>query len=115
MMAVGITCYRAASRERTMNIRAVILWASTKKSRWCEAAEVVGISDRQIRRWEWTTSPQQAVRCGPNPVKVGFVPESAHGSIGRRLLPDKSFWRIRPRAQCSHFDWSKKRGSGQSA
>jgi hypothetical protein len=52
MMAVGITCYRAASRERTMNIRAVILWASTKKSRWCEAAEVVGISDRQIRRWE---------------------------------------------------------------
>jgi len=51
-MGVGMTFYRAARRERTMNIREVILRASTKKSRWCEAAEVVGISDRQIRRWE---------------------------------------------------------------
>jgi hypothetical protein len=33
MMAVGMTCYRAAGRERTMNIREVILRASTKKSR----------------------------------------------------------------------------------
>ena len=52
MMGVGTTCYRVAGRERTMNIREVILRASTKKSRWYEVAEVGGISDRQILRWE---------------------------------------------------------------
>ena len=52
MMGVGMTCYRAAPRERTMNMHEVVLRPSTKKSRWCEAAELVGISDRQIRRWE---------------------------------------------------------------
>jgi hypothetical protein len=33
MMGMGMTCYRAAGRERTMNIREVILRAWTKKSR----------------------------------------------------------------------------------
>ncbi len=31
---------------------------------------------------------------GRDPVKLGFVPKNAYGSLGRRLLPDKSFRRI---------------------
>jgi len=61
-----------------------------------------------------TTSPALAVCCGPDPVKLGFVPRNAYGSLGRCLLPDKSFRRIRPRAQCWHSHGSKKRGSGLS-
>jgi len=61
-----------------------------------------------------TTSPAQAVRCGPDPVELGFVPKNAYGSLGRCLLPDKSFRRIRPRTQYSHSHGSKKRGSGLS-
>ena len=56
-----------------------------------------------------TTSPALAVRCGPDPVKLGFVPKNAYGSLGKCLLPDKSFRRIRPRAQCPHSDGSRKR------
>jgi len=56
-----------------------------------------------------TTSLALAVRCGPDPVKLGFVPKNAYGSLGKCLLPDKSFRRIRPRAQCPHSDGSRKR------
>ena len=61
-----------------------------------------------------TMSWALAVRCSPDPVTLGFVPKNAYGSLGRCLLPDKSFRRIRPRAQYSHSHWSKKRGPGLS-
>jgi hypothetical protein len=42
--------HRAAATERTMKIQDVILRAVAKKIRWWEAAEIIGISDRQMRR-----------------------------------------------------------------
>jgi transposase len=37
--------------ERAMKVQEVILRAMAKRMTWWQAAEVIGISDRQMRRW----------------------------------------------------------------
>jgi transposase len=44
-------CYRKAAVERAMKVQEVILRAMAKKVTWWQAAEIIGISDRQMRRW----------------------------------------------------------------
>ena len=43
--------YPQAAMERTMKVQEVILRALAKKITWWQAAEIIGISDRQMRRW----------------------------------------------------------------
>ena len=43
--------YSEAAMERAMKIQEVILRAMAKRIRWWQAAEIIGISDRQMRRW----------------------------------------------------------------
>jgi transposase len=43
--------YSKAAVERTMKVQEVILRALAKKITWWQAAEIIGISDRQMRRW----------------------------------------------------------------
>lgn len=43
--------YPESAVERTMKIQEVILRAMAKKITWWQAAEIIGISDRQMRRW----------------------------------------------------------------
>ena len=43
--------YSAAAMERAMKIQEVILRAIAKRITWWQAAEIIGISDRQMRRW----------------------------------------------------------------
>ncbi|HLI30958.1 MAG TPA: helix-turn-helix domain-containing protein, partial [Terriglobia bacterium] len=47
-----MTDYSAAAVERTMKIQEVILRAIGKRITWWQAAEIMGISDRQMRRWK---------------------------------------------------------------
>jgi transposase len=42
-----------AALERTMKIQEVILRAMAKSITWWQAAEIIGITDRQMRRWHW--------------------------------------------------------------
>src|SRR6266550_349800 len=44
-------CYRKAAVERAMKVQEVILRAMAKRITWWQAAEIIGISDRQMRRW----------------------------------------------------------------
>jgi transposase len=44
-------CYRKAAVERAMKVQEVILRAMAKKITWWQAAEIMGISDRSMRRW----------------------------------------------------------------
>ena len=44
--------YGASAKERTMKVQEVILRAMGKKITWWQAAEILGISDRQMRRWK---------------------------------------------------------------
>jgi transposase len=46
-----MTYYGVTARERTMKVQEVILRAMAKKITWWQAAEILGISDRQMRRW----------------------------------------------------------------
>ena len=48
-----MNCYPMAALERTMKIQEVILRAIAKKITWWQAAEIIGITDRQMRRWHW--------------------------------------------------------------
>ncbi|HZV10014.1 MAG TPA: ISNCY family transposase, partial [Novosphingobium sp.] len=43
--------YSKAAVERAMKVQEVILRAMAKKISWWQAAEIIGISDRQMRRW----------------------------------------------------------------
>jgi len=43
--------YSKAAMERAMKVQEVILRAMVKKITWWQAAEIIGISDRQMRRW----------------------------------------------------------------
>jgi transposase len=46
-----MNCYPMAAVERMMKIQEVILRALAKKITWWQAAEIIGITDRQMRRW----------------------------------------------------------------
>src|ERR1700689_2487423 len=43
--------YPKAAMERAMKIQDVMLQAMAKKITWWQAAEILGISDRHMRRW----------------------------------------------------------------
>jgi transposase len=43
--------YTEAAMERAMKVEEVILRAVARKITWWQAAEIIGISDRQMRRW----------------------------------------------------------------
>src|ERR1700741_5351539 len=47
----GMFSYAKAAMERAMKVQEVILRAMTRKITWYQAAETIGISDRQMRRW----------------------------------------------------------------
>src|SRR2546430_594888 len=47
----GMVSYTQAAMERAMKVQEVILRAMGKKITWWQAAEIIGISDRQMRRW----------------------------------------------------------------
>lgn len=48
-MRMGI--YPRAAVERAMKVQEVLLRATTGKIKWWQAAELIGISERQMRRW----------------------------------------------------------------
>ena len=43
--------YSAAETERMMKLHDVLLKAMAKKITWWEAAEIIGVTDRTMRRW----------------------------------------------------------------
>jgi transposase len=43
--------YPRAAMERAMKVQDVMLQAMAKKITWSQAAEILGISDRHMRRW----------------------------------------------------------------
>ena len=43
--------YAAAETERMMKLHDVLLKAMAKKIRWWDAAEIIGVTDRTMRRW----------------------------------------------------------------
>ena len=50
-MQRSMESYPRAAVERAMKAQEVILRAMAKKITWLQAAEIIGISDRSMRRW----------------------------------------------------------------
>jgi transposase len=50
-MQTSVESYPRAAVERAMKVQEVILRAMARKLTWFQAAEIIGISDRQMRRW----------------------------------------------------------------
>ena len=71
--------YSEAAVERMMKVREVILRALAKRITWWQAAEVLGISDRSMRRWRERYQKQALVK---NFVSERMIPPSRIG-IGR--------------------------------
>jgi hypothetical protein len=47
----SLESYLRAAMERAMKVQEVMLQAMAKKITWFQAAEIIGISDRHMRRW----------------------------------------------------------------
>jgi hypothetical protein len=47
--------FSAAETERMMKAQEVILKAAAGKLKWWEAAEIMGVTDRTMRRWRERT------------------------------------------------------------
>jgi hypothetical protein len=45
--------YSESDWERAMKVQEVILQAMAKRITWWQAAEILGISDRSVRRWRF--------------------------------------------------------------
>ena len=45
------TQYSTAEMERMMKVQDVLLKAMAKKITWWDAAEIIGVTDRTMRRW----------------------------------------------------------------
>src|SRR3972149_10194481 len=45
--------YSEAAMERAMKVQEVILRAIGKRITWWQAAEILGMSCRSLRRWKW--------------------------------------------------------------
>ena len=50
-MRTSVESYPKVAVERAMKVQEVILRAMARKITWWQAAEIIGISDRQMRRW----------------------------------------------------------------
>src|SRR5450631_2704008 len=50
-MHTSMEIYPRTAAERAMKLQEVLLRATSGKIKWWQAAELIGISDRQMRRW----------------------------------------------------------------
>lgn len=50
-MRISLESYPWTAVERAMSVEEVLLRARAGKIMWWQAAEMIGISDRQLRRW----------------------------------------------------------------
>jgi transposase len=50
-MRGSVESYPRAAVERAMKVQEVILRAMARELTWSQAAEIIGIGDRQMRRW----------------------------------------------------------------
>ncbi len=50
-MRESMEIYPRTAAERAMKLQKVLLRATTGKIKWWQAAELIGISERQMRRW----------------------------------------------------------------
>ena len=97
--------YPRAAMERAMKVQEVILQAMAKKITWYQAAEIIGISDRHMRRWRERYEEggfhglfdRRRGKTSPKRVSVAVVEQLIDSTkiAPRRLRFDLCFARVR--------------------
>ena len=100
--------YSKAAMERAMKVQEVILRAMAKKITWWQAAEIMGISDRHMRRWreryeEFGYDGLFDHRLATSTVMAGLREVVAHKGVFCALYSDRG----------SHF-WQTPKGAARS-
>ena len=62
-MRESMEIYPRTAAERAMKLQEVLLRATAGKIKWWEAAELIGISERQMRRWRRRLEEQGPKGC----------------------------------------------------
>src|SRR5262244_1982068 len=90
----GMRDYPEAAMERAMKVHEVILRAMAKRMTWWQAAEILGITDRSMRRWRARMEKEgfrgvmdrRVGRKSPQRVRV-LRTESCASSFGNKCSP----------------------------
>ena len=77
-MRESMEIYPRTAAERAMKLHEVLLRATTGKIKWWQAAELMGISTRQMRRWRKRLEEQ-----GPKSLL-----DRRRGTPSRRRVPE---------------------------
>ena len=85
--------YPRAARERAMKLQDVMLQAMAKKITWWQAAEILGISDRHMRRIRERYVERGLQRVAGPAARPAFASPGGGGDRGEsiRLVPGKVF------------------------
>src|ERR1019366_38640 len=89
----SMEAYPRAAMERAMKVQDVMLQAMAKKITWWQAAEILGISDRHMRR-DWRALRGRGVQRVAGPAAgPALAPPGAGGDGGEgiRAVPGKIF------------------------
>ena len=99
-----IRYYPSSAVERAMKVQEVILRAIEGRLKWYQAAEILGISDRQMRRWKgryekWgydglfdRRRQQPSPKCVPLEVVQQVLTLYRERSFGRTMEPATGMW-----------------------
>ena len=82
-MRESMEIYPRTAAERAMKLQEVLLRATAGKIKWWQAAELIGISERQMRRWRKRLEEQ-----GPKGLWTGGGGRQAAGAC-RRSRPTR--------------------------
>jgi hypothetical protein len=88
----GMVSYTQAAVERAMKVQEVILRAMAKKITWWQAAEIIGISDRQMRHFHEKLQEEHQVEISYSWVKgllqgAGMVAKGRKRGVHRQRRP----------------------------
>src|SRR5262245_56311829 len=91
---MGMERYPAVAVERAMKVQEVFMQAMAKKISWMEAAEIMGITDRTMRRWK------------QRHVIQGYVVERRYGQATEQDVPVETSENVLSWYREQYFDFS---------
>ena len=106
--------YSAAEVERMMKLQDVLLKAMAKKITWWDAAEIIGVSDRTMRRWRERI--EEGWYAARSPIQIRAGQPWKRRDRGSRGKPQAGFPPLPPSlgnlANNARFPLSHRCGSG---
>src|SRR5262245_45845216 len=91
---MGMERYPAVAVERAMKVQEVFMQAMAKKISWMEAAEIMGITDRTMRRWKQRHE------------KHGYVLDRRYGRTSEKKVPVETIEKVLGLYREQYFDFS---------